>query len=269
MRERPIIFSAESVRNILAGSKSQTRRVVKFHKPWPDHGSWPHVYPTDDGGWTWTDAPVTGKLLRQMQVQPGKVCALGMVGDRFWVRETFVLQCDVDGDPPPFDDGRPILRAESEDDDYTWLQPHYKATDPEPELSCERLSCLRSDEPHCHWKSPITMPRWASRLTLEITAVRVERLQGITFEDCLDEGVIWTRHWQEVTCEELPDDLPRRPTREQLEALTDRRWEAYARAAFRRTWDELNLKRGFGWESKPWVWVISFRRFGGPEVNRG
>jgi hypothetical protein len=94
-------------------------------------------------------------------------------------------------------------------------------------------------------RSPMFMPRSASRVTLEIIRVGVERLQDISFEDCLAEGVIWTRHWHDVTCEELPQGAPE---------------GEYARAAFRRMWDAVNAKRGYAWDSNPWVWAIEFRR---------
>jgi hypothetical protein len=82
-------------------------------------------------------------------------------------------------------------------------------------------------------RSSIFMPRWASRLTLEITAVRVERLKDITIEDAQAEG---------VTPLGVEGD--------------GRRW----RASFRELWDSLNAKRGYGWDKNPWAWVISFKR---------
>lgn len=95
-------------------------------------------------------------------------------------------------------------------------------------------------EPHKSWdKLPkhiipsIFMPRWASRITLDITGVRVERVQDITVEDARSEGV------------------------EPLGSEGDsRRW----RASFHELWDSLNAKRGYGWTTNPWVWVITFER---------
>ncbi|MGN6812666.1 MAG: hypothetical protein ACTHMP_17520, partial [Thermomicrobiales bacterium] len=84
-----------------------------------------------------------------------------------------------------------------------------------------------------HWRSPLFMPRRLSRLTLQIEEVRAERLQAISENDCLSEGYGWDADAA------YPNTLPR--------------------AQFRVAWDQLNAKRGFPWESNPWVWVISFR----------
>jgi hypothetical protein len=77
------------------------------------------------------------------------------------------------------------------------------------------------------------MPRWASRLTLEITRVRVERLQDITFADCIAEGI-------HLIGREHPPNIVRRE--------------------FQLLWDSINAKRGLAWAANPWVWVIDFRR---------
>ncbi|KKK61125.1 hypothetical protein LCGC14_3017480 [marine sediment metagenome] len=81
------------------------------------------------------------------------------------------------------------------------------------------------------------MPRWASRINLEITGVRVERLQEITWQDCKAEGIT------------LETDLF--PTVNPESKYLDR---------FKRLWDFLNAKRGYGWSANPWVWVIEFKR---------
>ena len=92
------------------------------------------------------------------------------------------------------------------------------------------------------------MPRWASRITLEITDVRVERVQDITDEDCYAEG--------------LPEDEPSAFQDAEMakvaglhvpERSAERHW-------FRVGWDRLNARRGFGWDANPWVWVLTFRR---------
>jgi len=98
-----------------------------------------------------------------------------------------------------------------------------------------------------NWKitPSIFMPRWASRITLEVTAVRVERLQEITDSDAVEEGV--TRHLRSTlgwSFEESEETFN----------------IAQARDTFRLLWDHLNAKRGYGWEKNPWVWVIEFKR---------
>ena len=84
------------------------------------------------------------------------------------------------------------------------------------------------------------MPRWASRITLDVTGVRVERLQEITEEDARAEGFV-CRSWKSQLC--------------------DKSWDAgaYADNVFSGTWDCINAKRGFGWSVNPWVWVVSFK----------
>jgi len=141
---------------------------------------------------------------------------------------------------------------------------------------CDGGVCYRaSEEPAVcpdggKWKPSIFLPRWASRITLEITDVRVERVQDITDEDAQSEGIFWTDYsracghfgaWQDVGSCPAPDEShPVRPgwywrkTKSSMECLGS------ARFAFANLWDSINSKRGFGWYANPWVWVISFRR---------
>ena len=93
------------------------------------------------------------------------------------------------------------------------------------------------------WKSSIHMPRWASRISLEVTEVRVERLQEITEVDAIAEGV---QRFKQKTW---------------IGGTEGARTEhSTARAAFRSLWDSLNAARGYGWDANPWVWVVRFRR---------
>ena len=138
-------------------------------------------------------------------------CPHGVPGDRLWVRETWC----------------PLERAD-------WSRPgreynvNYKA-DATPEGECIRK------EMGYQWKPSIFMPRWASRITLEITGVKVERIQELLdHKDIMAEGI-------------LPDEGPR----------------CYScRTRFAELWDSLNAKRGYGWDANPWVWVIEFKRLG-------
>ena len=143
MTERPILFSAEMVRAILEGSKTQTRRVIK-------------PVPTFNGGGACHDADA----LQQDYVEPHwvfpEICKYGAPGDLLWVRETWG-QYPIELNPEPCD---------------AW----YKATSNGP-------------PPPFKWRPSIHMPRWASRITLRITDVRVERLQDISEDDARAEGV--------------------------------------------------------------------------------
>lgn len=204
VRERPILFSAPMVRAILAGHKTQTRRVVKLPR-------W-FVPPATLG-------MVPGAILHET------VCPYGQPGDRLWVRETWgqVSWTTIIGRPKP-PRVETVYRA----------GPH----------SFDR------DVPHGwtagnRWRSPIHMPRWASRITLEVTGVRVERVAEITEADAQAEGVA---HGNVAGLDvDIDGDV----------------WNGAYRRAFRRLWDSLNTKRGYGWGTNPWVWVMEFRRADG------
>jgi hypothetical protein len=208
-KERPILFSAPMVRAILDGSKTQTRRVVK----WP---AWaqphPEVFARDlrDGQEVWY---VPG------DDQPSKVmrCPYGQPGDRLWVRETFLHVTKMENECFVVDgDGNYV--------EETWYRADQKAYSYHPDGSEESTENIP-------WKPSIHMPRWASRITLEITGVRVEHLQDISDEDSLSEGVY--------------------PTSTGL-------YPGSPRAAYQKLWEQLH---GLGsWDANPWVWVVEFRR---------
>ena len=212
MKERPILFSAPMVRAILAGTKTQTRRVVK-----PESGLL--VYLQEDYGCRYS-ASYTPGVAPVVNVTPGRPhteivlphCPYGQPGDRLWVRESFSGVHDYDSGH----DGRPWPPSAWFQDDPIWYW-----ADGNPE--------------HGDWTRPrpsIHMPRWASRILLDVTDVRVQRLQDISEGDARAEG---------VTPLAGPDDLPGVWT-----------------GAFERLWDSIN---GAGaWLSNPWVWAVSFRR---------
>lgn len=201
MKERPIIFSAPMVRAILAGTKTQTRRVVKRYSA--DCIGW-----FDDGDGLWAQRfidPSSGSpYLKSWRDR----CPFGLPGDRLWVRETWK---HIEGGAI-YDASGGIIDA----------------FDPE--------TIYRADRPNRYgpWMSPIHMPRWASRITLEITGVRVERLQDISEADAMAEGV------------SMPDGTPTPPD-----------FWSYQQE-FRHLWEQIN---GPGsWDADPWVWVIEFKR---------
>jgi hypothetical protein len=115
------------------------------------------------------------------------------------------------------------------------------------------------------WRSPIHMPRWASRITLRVTDIRVERVQEITEADAMAEGATrrdsgWSLDWSRV------GELSRFATASavkgrDLAALSERDIAlGTARTAFGNRWDAINAKRGFSWDSNPWVWVVAFAK---------
>ncbi|HYG23222.1 MAG TPA: hypothetical protein VEH04_10605 [Verrucomicrobiae bacterium] len=161
MKERPILFSAAMVQAILAGRKSQTRRVVKPQPPAQFLGENAAAI-TNGYLWAFSD----GRAAYPPDDKPGVPCPYGQPGDRLWVKETWRVH-----------GGREY--------EYQQHQPSviYRAdADYDPLRVGESVSA--------EWRKSIFMPRWASRITLEITSVRVERLQEITPEDAIAEGVI-------------------------------------------------------------------------------
>jgi hypothetical protein len=189
MKERPILFNDEMVRAILDGRKTQTRRVAKVETCDTRPLGGGHVFITPTGCYS----PRTPE-------HHVSYCPYGQPGDRLWVRETFRV---IDGQTQPR------------------IAIDYRA---DPEDKWCRIGDFLGDGKK--WRPSIHMPRWASRILLEITNVRVERVQEISVADAKAEGVCGLS----------------------------------ARAEFLMLWDSINAKRGFGWDANPWVWVIEFRR---------
>ena len=215
MTERPILFSGPMVRAIITGHKTVTRRLITV--PWGKKGRALPFPPYYDGGdgtlhvadeyGDWHDF---AKHVR---------CPYGRAGDRLWVRETWQV---VTG----WQVGDLGAAVRYQDMGIKACQM--------PEDKALPL-CLTWDR----WRPSIHMPHWASRLTLEVTGIRVERLQELTGEDALAEGVT----------------LPPGGKAETFAILR------HARSSFASLWDEISGDRpGASWEANPWVWVISFRR---------
>ena len=199
MGERPILFSGAMVRAILESRKTQTRRVVKPQPPVRGSGMRDHKigFATDD----------EGENLRVYSQSAGSGswstrCPYGQPGDRLWVRESFCLTMS------------------------SGIQ-HYRADQQEDGV-------VDTGYP---WRPSIHMRREHSRITLEVTGVRVERLQAISPSDCAAEGI------------EVPLDFSGSDP-DQLEEL---------RSPYRALWDSINAKRA-PWSSNPWVWVVEFKR---------
>ena len=190
MKSTPILFSAPMVRAILEGRKTQTRRVVK---PQPIRDAFQGQH---------GDVVILGRVPARLRPHPENPedprravtdpipCPYGAPGDRLWVRETWA----------PFEMGLVIYRASA------------------------APSALPDGG---KWRPSIFMPRWACRIELELTAVRVERVQEISADDACEEGID-------------DDDLP-------------------PECIYARLWDSINGKRA-PWASNPWVWVLEFRR---------
>ena len=209
-----MIFNAEMVRALLSGRKTQTRRIIK-----------PQPEATLSGSLSgkWLSRPLNGLLLPKIE-DIAIHCPFGVVGDRIWVRETFQgplfdydLMDSYCKDPTPFEKPKFCV---------------YKADGvPAPEFYDA------DDELHCCWRPSIHMPRWASRILLEITNVRVERLQSITLGDIC----------KEVGC-----------------GLYDFRPATYGFQVWEELWK--SIYGAENWQANPWVWVIEFKRVEGGAV---
>jgi hypothetical protein len=224
MKERPILFSGAMVRALLDGSKTQTRRVVN-PQPWADARS-AHYHPScPSGSGGMHPANVIFSSMDQCvppwaAPQPVR-CPFGEPGDRLYVRETFLYVGPGSGsDLPSYREER--ANPENHKAENCW----YRASRPDETLV---------------WTPSIHMPRWASRITLEVTGVRVEQLRHISDADCIAEGIGLNAN---------TDGVP----------MTIPEGETMPRAAYLSLWDSLNAARGYGWDANPWVWVVEFAK---------
>ncbi|WP_341929711.1 hypothetical protein [Methyloversatilis discipulorum] len=216
MKETPILFSAPMVRAILAGTKTQTRRVVK---PQP-LGDKPRSAWFEPGVMGWAPPEIPSQAWHRVR------CPYGQPGDRLWVREAF--------------SGPHCMDATDE----------CVAVQPSKWGEGSRIWYWADGNPtHGDWTRPrpsIHMPRWASRILLEVTAVRVERLQDISEADAMAEGA---ECLFSPTCSAADRELLDIPLMEDASPF---------RNGYALLWESIN---GAGsWKANPWVWVVEFKR---------
>lgn len=238
MTERPIIYSTEMVRAILEDHKTKTRRLSGLE----DVNTYPgllegdsHVGPLGYRGRLASARYLTKRLKTEYNKTPGVFhwfmgmradrvrefnpipvkCPYGQTGDLLWVRETWGAVSPHE-EPASLEECKIEYRA-----DYPggWSEEDARGYEWAPK-----------------WRPSIHMPRWAARIWLEVVDVRAERVNSISYADCITEGM-------------LPDA-----------PLNNYGTGAIPRDAFAALWDELNAKRGYPWKSNPFVWVITFRR---------
>lgn len=202
MKERPVIFNGEMVRAILDGRKTQTRRVIN-----------PQPTLSERTGFNWNGAAYgIGSTYRDTVrnfANCFKVCPFGQVGDRLWVRETWTPES-----------------IDAEEGSYS---PDYRAT-------------ANGQPLDGRWTPSIHMPRWASRIMLEITAVRVERLNDISHDDANAEGCCYGRGGGVPDFAVTPADH------------------------FPTLWASIYGEDS--WGANPWVWVIEFKQVSAREVEQ-
>lgn len=217
---RPIIFSGDSVRAILSSTKTQTRRVIKHDRGadriiWIDNGE---LFPNRSGderpwcGWVAQIDALNGLHLPISHI-PGKV------GDRLWVKEKWKSLGAYPDNAQVGIEYAAGGRAHYETSDWAKYMPLDTA-----------------------WRSTLFMPRWASRITLEITGVRVQRVQDISHEDAIVEGCSGCDWIASSPYFPSPHtDSGQLPVEE-----------------FQERWDRLNGKK-HPWASNPWIWIIEFK----------
>lgn len=257
MKDHPILFSAPMVRAILEGRKTQTRRIIKpqpvpFVQCTPDRHPTTRTEPYIDAycgerktpenprgmglDWHWWTAD------DRLGTKVGR-CPYGQPGDRLWVRETIYI------DQTPYDEGTlPKVRPADLRQEDIYYRADGECCEQIPECCCAEI-----DKPR--WRPSIHMPRWASRITLEVTGVRVERLSDISEADAKAEGLTARTKDGTLVKYGIPDrdDLPGNDD----EGWHWQEWDRDPRQAFCRLWESIN---GPGsWDANPWVWVVGFR----------
>ncbi|MCW9252089.1 hypothetical protein N5I36_08965 [Klebsiella aerogenes] len=221
MTERGMIFNGEMVRAILDGRKTQTRRIMKIQ---PEHSGLglrrviDSKNGSDDGKYFWSLSDACGLKIRSKSF----TCPFGSVGDRIWVREAFRVHSRAT------DVATLVYKASVRN---SWTEQTHRV----PVAVCNKAAMPEK------WTPSLHMPRWASRLLLEITDVRVERLREISQADAEAEGVgklkkgFWKNYqpgWTE--------------------------FQLTARGSFATLWKSIYGDES--WYADPWVWVIEFKR---------
>lgn len=245
LKERPILFNGDMVRALLDGRKTQTRRVIK-QQPTVHVDHFRHVSRcAKTGRMDWQACDKAGKPVHAFKKKPCFVseiaqCPYGQPGDRLWVRETHFVNGMVCDDEP-----------------Y-----------PEVTYRADPLPCWEGEEQDIRWTPSIFMPRWASRITLEIVSVRVERLQDISENDAQNEGAFFTDYGRQCFHYGAPRDVGQCPAAEEHHPKRAG-WSMHpttsheqclltARTAFANLWGAINGTES--WEANPWVWVVEFKR---------
>lgn len=260
-KARPILFSGSMIRAILNGQKTMTRRVIKPQPPECAEGALVVKNPAYGGSavvWT-RESGIDVLLGTQYDGETYKTrqrweCPYGQPGDLLWVKETFYAF------------GRWETRFSQEKGrdewhfiDLTLESGHaYQFSEPDGYRKMQRGGVIPS-----WWKRPsIYMPRWASRLTLHVTDVRVERVQAISEADVIAEGLVRLSKDGGRTWKYGIPDRDGSPG-EDNDGWHWHRWRMSPVDAFQSAWESINGRRpGCLWDDNPWCWVVGFERVG-------
>lgn len=230
VRERPILMSAPMVNGLLrpVRPKTQTRRLLKLPK-WST-GDW-NDFEVDQHGKPVVIATVSG-------CQAEIPCPYGKVGDLLWIKETFWTE-EFTGT---------FMDTQGRNDN--WVKDEALSRMKHRFIAYREIWGDKRPEECKKWTPSIFMPRWASRITLELTEVRVEKLQDISREDAIAEGI-------QVLPLQSADD----PSA-WWQSAPGVHQERTPQASYAALWDSINGKK-HPWKSSPWVWVLVFRRVEG------
>ncbi|MEE2286256.1 hypothetical protein [Klebsiella pneumoniae] len=227
MKERGMIFNGEMVRAILDGRKTQTRRLIKWKQT-----RFTEIGEREDGSkWPWSEDA-------EHACDFWHPCPFGAVGDRIWVREAFRVHSRAT-------DVATLVYKASERN--SWTEQTHRV----PVAVCNKPATPEK------WTPSLHMPRWASRILLEITGVRVERLNAISPEDAESEGLERTN----FTGFGDEPGLPSYPEPDVYFDPLKKQWKEYPPEAFAGLWESIYGEGS--WQTNPWVWVIEFKRIEG------
>lgn len=240
--ERPILFSGPMIRALLSGAKTQTRRIIKPRPvgyPWFWEGDEIDPFPQ------WFDGYERGREpcgAATAEVNKPMRCPFGQPGDRLWVRETW----------------RPVIERWSSYIEYAAGGPDLANSDRDRMTGLSKVALrfpgARADIHSEAWHPSIHMPRWASRINLAITGIKVERVQDISEADILADGV---RVPANAGGEPLLRLTGKHPPREFLKDPLACTVSDLLRAEWASLWCEINGRES--WDANPWVWAISFK----------
>ena len=214
MEERPILFNSEMIKAILDGRKTMTRRAIK---PQP----------------LWVGDPCTPFKTKDADPKGVIECPYGIPGDQLWVRETWCVHSNYDSIKPLDLPDRQYLQ-----NGVTYMADVYNG---------EKSKWMGKTRPS------IFMCRWMSRIQIEITDIKIERVQDITKRDAKREGIVQFtkdgvgfKYGLDSWDWSFKTGFPYMGTTPKI--------------AFEILWDSINAKRGFGWDMNPFVWVVEFER---------
>lgn len=232
VKEKPFPFTTDMVIATLEGIKTNSRRVAKLNYA--------------------GRVQLNGKQWHVDDPDAVLACPYGQPGDRLWVRETWRIESFTGDEPILFGYRAGGQAEENEFSDCLQYEDWAYRMAMQCEEDCEKAGLKPEDDGYyrwdngkspCRWRPPRYMPRWASRISLQIINVRLEKLQHITEKDAMAEGV--TPNYDIMPGAGLPHIV-----------------------GFSYLWDSINEKRGYGWLVNPWVWVIEFKLLGALLNNR-